>query len=320
MRSILLLLSIIFITTTSCKTSFRISVKEPSVINLPNTAFNFGVTNNANPDGSPDNTLGALLESEKINGNITAAEGAVEGIINALGNSVEFTGLVLESDSINFGGGPRWDYIDSIAKLNNLHGIIQLVEMKSVFPVGVFVNISSPLTTNQNLKGNLKFNIYIANTHETIEEYYVSDFITIPKQSLSVQSVLEIAQKKEQYYRSLGFELGNRAGKLIYPNFIWVNRTFYNKGSKALKLAKPMISQGNWDIAEKQLLQGVGSVKNKTKGRVLYNLALVKEGQGEIDAAIEYAERSALETGNKLANQYLNILRKRKLIIEQIED
>jgi hypothetical protein len=80
-----------------------------------------------------------------------------------------------------------------------------------------------------------------------------------------------------------------------------------------------MIYKGNWDIAEKQLLQDVEHPKEKVRGRTLYNLALIKEGQGEVDVAIEYAERAAL-AGDKLANEYLVKLRGRKRDLERMNE
>lgn len=81
-----------------------------------------------------------------------------------------------------------------------------------------------------------------------------------------------------------------------------------------------MIKQGNWDIAEKQLEYGLTSGNRKAQGRTYFNLALVKEGQGELDEAIKYAETAALEFGNKLANEYLVTLRDRKWQMEQVEN
>ncbi len=72
-----------------------------------------------------------------------------------------------------------------------------------------------------------------------------------------------------------------------------------------------MIAKGNWDIAEKQLLMETNPKNEKVQRRILYNLALVKEGQGQITEAIEFAEQSAL-LGDKMANEYLKILRRRE--------
>src|SRR5690606_22671547 len=98
--------------------------------------------------------------------------------------------------------------------------------------------------------------------------------------------------------------------------WVWVGRSYYTKGTSGLNRAKNMIRQGNWDIAEKQLLIDVDHPKEKIRGGVLYNLALVKEGQGFLDEAVIYAEKSALECGNKLANEYLVKLRERQRLLQ----
>ena len=81
-----------------------------------------------------------------------------------------------------------------------------------------------------------------------------------------------------------------------------------------------MIRNGNWDIAEKQLEYGMNGHGRKATGRVYYNLALVNEGQGDLETAIKYAETAALEFGNKHANSYLVELRRRQAQMAFIED
>ncbi|MFA5574464.1 MAG: DUF6340 family protein [Brumimicrobium sp.] len=124
-------------------------------------------------------------------------------------------------------------------------------------------------------------------------------------------SILNDVQRKSEYFKALGFQLGHKAAGLLYPNWVWVGRSYYSKGSKNIKRAKPMIAKGNWDIAEKQLLMETNPKNEKVQRRILYNLALVKEGQGQITEAIEFAEQSAL-LGDKMANEYLKILRRRE--------
>lgn len=81
-----------------------------------------------------------------------------------------------------------------------------------------------------------------------------------------------------------------------------------------------MLRQGNWDLAERTLLNDEEYHKRNKRARVLFNLALANEGQGELDNAILYAERAAAEGGGKLANEYLQTLRNRKRQLELIEE
>ncbi len=315
-----ILLLLVCVVLSSCKTRFRISVKEPAVVNIPDEVIHLGVVNNVTSENSPDKVIGQMLGSEQINGNVAAAERAMDGVLRALDNSNQLKGQTLDiHDSIRLEDGElNWFFIDSVCRTRNMQGLIELVEVRSVSPVGGTILANASGQRSAKLEGSLIVNYHIAQTHESFERWRVNHTYNVPLSgNLSVVDVLGDIQRKREYYRALGFQLGYKAGRLIYPNVVWVDRTFYNKGSKNLKRAKPMIYKGNWDIAEKQLLQDVEHPKDKVRGRTLYNLALIKEGQGEVDVAIEYAERAAL-AGDKLANEYLVKLRQRKRDIEQM--
>lgn len=315
-----ILLVLISVVMTSCKTRFRISVKEPAVVKIPSEVINLGVVNNVNNENSPDKIIGQMLGTEQINGNVAAAERATDGVLRALDNSNYLKGQVLNiGDSMRLESGElNWIYIDSLCRSKNMQGLVELIEVRSVSPVGGTVLANASGQRSAKLEGSLIVNYHIAQTHETFERWRVNHTYNVPLSgSLSVIDILSDMQRKREYYRALGFELGYKAGRLIYPNWVWVNRTYFNKGSKNLKRAKPMIQKGNWDIAERQLIGDVEHSKDKVRGRTLYNLALIKEGQGEVDVAIEYAERAAM-AGNKLANEYLVDLRRRKRDLEQL--
>lgn len=310
---------LILLLTASCKTSFRISVQEPARIKLDNNTKTIGVLNNVSNDNSPDKVIQQLLTSETLNGNIIASERAVDGAHRALERSNYLRPVTLQKQPVkNAGGEIQWNLIDSICNANQLDAIIEFGEIRSISPVGGTVLANATGQSNTRLDGWLYVNVYELNTKLVVERFSIRRNYSIPVSgNVDIIAILNDVQRKREYFRALGYELGYGAGRLVYPNWVWVDRTYYTKGSPALKRAKPMIKEGNWDIAEKQLKQDLDNRKAKVRGRVLYNLALVYEGQGMIDLALEAAENSALE-GNKLANEYLVKLRKRQQQINQL--
>lgn len=317
MKKLLLLLplTVLLFHLQSCKTHFRISVQEPSVVNMPDSISNFGIVNNVKKETSPDQVIGQILGAESINGNVIAGERALDGILRAFDNSNYIKGETLTvGDSIRFEDGSlNWEYIDSMSTAKGIQGIVEIIEIRTTTPVGGTVLANASGQSSSRLDGTMLVNFYVAESHLKYERFRVRHSYNIPLSgSQSLIQILQDEKRKQEYFRALGFELGYKAGKLIYPNWVWVNRTFYNKGTKVLKRAKPMIREGNWAIAERQLLKDINHKSDKKRGRVLYNLALVREGQGDIDQAINYAEQAALDCGNKLANEYLKDLRWRK--------
>jgi tetratricopeptide (TPR) repeat protein len=318
----LIYIALFGLSTVSCKTSFRISVQEPARVKLPQEAKKFGVINAVSKENSPEQRIaGAILGTSQIDGNLEAAERAVEGTLRALEKSSSLEGKRVSQlkNIYQADGSVDWDLLESIAQDEGLDGFIELSKMETVSPIGGTVLANVTGQTNTYLDGSMYINTFIVKDRLAIDQYKVFHSYVIPTSgSISIIQILNDSQRKTEYFKALGFQLGFNAGSLLYPNWIWVNREFYTKGSKVLKRAKPIILKGNWDIAEEQLLVGIADKKEKIKGRVLYNLALVNEGQGDIDEAIKYAKRAALECGNKIANEYLRVLKNRKDKVELI--
>jgi len=312
----LLFVAFIGFTIVSCKTSFRISVQEPATVNLPNEATSFGIVNSVNKENSPEQKIaGVVLGTSQINGNIEAANRAVEGALRSFERSNTIAGKNIPQlkNIYNTDGSVNWALLDSIAKKEEVDGFIELSKMETITPVGGTVLANATGQTNVRLDGSMYVNTYIVKDRVSIAQYKVFHSYNIPTSgSTSIISILNDSQRKTEYFKALGFQLGHKAAALLYPNWIWVNRTYYSKGSKIIKRAKPMIQKGNWDIAEEQLLMELSPKNEKVKRRVLYNLALVKEGQGYITQAIEYAKQSAL-LGDKMANEYLQTLERRRV-------
>lgn len=321
MRTLTLLSFVLLaITFQSCKHSYRISVKEPAVIKIPQEAKVIGVINNVNQENSPEKVIASMLGSEQLNGNVVAAERAVDGVLRALSNSRDLRGEIVEMDSAYLSNGElNWDILDSLAAERGIDGFIELSELRTVSPVGGTVLANATGQQNNRLTGTLFMNMHVVSTGENHQRFSVNRTYNIPiSGSTNIIDILNDVQRKREYYRALGFQLGFRAGELIYPNWVWVGRTYYTRGTPAVKASKDMLRNGNWDIAEKRLLMDEEFANVKKRGRVLFNLALVNEAQGEIDLAIQYAERAALECDNKEANEYLVKLRLRKRQLEEL--
>lgn len=305
----------------SCKTSFRISVKEPAVIDIPSDALSFGVVNHVDELNSPEAIAGTIFSGQSVKGNKLAAERMVEGVHRGIENSNELSSVTLTADSIRLDNGEiNWPYLDSLAKKHNVDGFIEISELRTVAPKGGAVVANVEGNSSYRIDGTAYMNFYIIKDHFVRERMIVRESYRIRTSgSTNILDMLGDVQRTRDYYRKLGFELGRKAGNMLYPNWVWVNRKYYNKGSKELRQAKPMIHKGNWDIAEKQLEYALDHNSKKARGRAHFNLALVNEGQGDLEEAIKHAETAALEYGVKMANDYLVKLRKRQRQMEIIK-
>ncbi|MCR9173423.1 MAG: DUF6340 family protein [bacterium] len=323
MRILLLLfVSGLLLTISSCKNSYRITVKEPAVIPLPSETRVIGVINNVTEANSPEKPIAAIINSKELNGNVAAAERAVDGVLRALTNSRDMRGEIFAIDSTHFGadGELDWTVLDSIAKERGIDGFVELCEIRTISPVGGTLVANATGQTRNRLTGTVFMNVHVVETGENFERFSATRSYNIPiSGSTNIIDLLNDIQRKREYYRALGFQLGFEVGSMIYPNWVWVGRKYYTRGTPAVRNARHMLREGNWDLAERTLLQDEEYHKRRKRARVLFNLALANEGQGELDNAILFAERAASEGGSKLANEYLMTLRNRKRQLELID-
>lgn len=303
----------------SCMTSFRISVQKPAAIDFPNEVEKIAYVENSafytktTADKVDQMLSGDILDQQKL------ATGQIpSGMANSFTSGNWISEEVSAQQLKNEDGSPNWQAMDSIFAKTNSQAIVVVEQFKSRSNLGGVVG-SAATGTRSYLYGEAMISTYCQN-RQIIQNYWVGEYYYIPTSgSLDPASLLNDALRKREYYKQLGYVTGYKAAALFYPVWVWAPREFFNKGSKGLKQAKPMIRKGNWDLAEKKLLTMLDHRKNKVRGRAHFNLGLVYEGQGRIDDAIDIIEKTALEYNVKQANSYLQTLRKRKSEVELIE-
>jgi tetratricopeptide (TPR) repeat protein len=309
-RTVIFSILLFLVVGSACKTNFRISVTRPPAILLHESTTRILIINNVTHENSPDKLLTQALQGQQYNGNLMASERAVLGLIRSLDDSRYLKGIAANPIQLRNGKEINWQRVDSLCEVLGTHAIIEIEQFDSQAPVGGTVLANATGQTTSPLRGWAWSNVYIAGTHEHIDRLEVGEVYNMPiSGSTNPLLLFNDMLRKRELYGHLGQSVGYRIGMMFYSNWIWVNRTFYNKGSMQLRRARRPIRFGNWDLAEKILLQEINSPNNKAAGRAKYNLALVYEGQGRIEEAIAMAERAALENGTRLAYNYINILK-----------
>lgn len=306
------ILLVVTVLLASCKTSFRISIVSPPAIQLNAETTRIVILNNVTHDNSPDKLIMQALQGQPVNGNIAAAEQTVIGLMRSFEDAQFLKGSVLNPLIVRNNHEINWPRLDSICVANQAHAVLEIESFQSQAPIGGTVLANATGQRSSPLRGWGYFNFYIPATKEHLYRLEVGEVYNMPVAgNANPLAILNDMMRKRELYGLLGRSVGYSAGRLFYPHWIWVGRTYYNKGSAGLRRAKRSIRHGNWNVAEQILLSEINSRSRKASGRAKYNLALVYEGQGRIEDAIFMAERAAVENGTKLAFNYINILRRR---------
>jgi hypothetical protein len=309
------------LTLSSCsKKSFRISVTRPAQIAVPDGISSFIILNNVNDSNSPDELLKQALTGQQPNGNILAADQAVTGLLRAFDDSRYYRGIVLRN--INVRDGQRlvnWAVVDSMCAANDAQGVIEIEYFTSQAPIGGVVLGNVLGAGNHPLRGAAFVNIYLPGFQSHLERLDYNDVFNIPiSGTINPLNILTDVMRKREYYGALGFSIGRRIGASMTPSWFWADRVYFKKGSREIRMSRNLIRRGHWDLAERQLTPALSHHKRRARGRAMFNMALVYEGQGHLSKAIEMAERSAFETNTRPAYKYINTLIRRTNMQSQI--
>ena len=97
----------------------------------------------------------------------------------------------------------------------------------------------------------------------------------------------------------------------ISPSRVNLRRSYYGSGNYVFKKGQQKVVEKNYDAAiDIWLNQFETTLKQKTKGKSAYNLAVAYEVKSDYENAIYWAEQ-AIQNRNKKARKYLVLLRER---------
>jgi len=108
----------------------------------------------------------------------------------------------------------------------------------------------------------------------------------------------------------------------ISPMPVRVTRTFYSKHRKSPEIAigARYGDVNQWAEALEAWERGLPHARRKQAGYLCYNIAIAHEVQGNLDSAIEWAQKSYVEYRDKRARDYVRRLRNRAAAEERLEE
>ena len=115
--------------------------------------------------------------------------------------------------------------------------------------------------------------------------------------------------------------VGGAYATKIAPMPVRVTRRFYGKRkrSSVIAIGGRYGDVNQWDKAIETWEGGLPNAKRKMRGFLSLNIAVGHEVLGDLDSAIEWAQKSHVESKNKLASDYVRRLRNR-VAAEQVLD
>lgn len=142
--------------------------------------------------------------------------------------------------------------------------------------------------------------------------------VSVGKGINPIKAYEAIAGRKEavlQYSQNMGANYSRR----LLPSYKRISRDYYVRGTHNFVVAKRRAQTGDWQGAAHLWEQEIDNSNPKIAGRAHYNMAIINEINGDFDAAIDWASKAYVDYNNKIALRYLDALRYRNALNEELQ-
>lgn len=251
-----------------------------------------------------ENVIEGILTGEMIGADKRGAEVCLQGIRQGLSESLNYKGVKVVNipfyGSSN-GGFPDplpWKLVDSLCKQHSAEALIALEFFDS--NGGLSLGLTNPTvpvnfgsnTNNVSVKTLWRF--YDARSHFLIDSY---DFETLSGSGgyKSPNIPFNVSQKFRAT-KDAGFWAGMEYAFRVSEQVVTEARVCFRGGSANLRKAARYVNIGDWQTAANIWSdEAERAPKRKTRARALNNLALYNERLGNLEAALDLANRSFLQ-------------------------
>ena len=231
-------------------------------------------------------------------------------------------------DLRSFGAGVfplslSWDSVEKICRESHTDVLfsLELFDAQTklgygVSPAKVIMPIGNIPTLNQEANMNTLvrtgWRIYDPATHNILDEYVLSRDLVVRSRGLDVLVTGAALLGHKEEVKKAGAGAGQAYAQRIMPYSIRVSRYYFVRGNGNFAVAKRMAQTGNWDGAGHLWQQETNNSSRKAAGRACYNMAIISEINGDVDGAIQWAQKAYEVYGVRLALSYVNVLRQRQ--------
>ena len=339
-RLLLLLLAAIALTIGCSSTNtVTMSVQEPAVVTLPPSMKNVGVINRSltSTQSGILETVDQVFSLKSPEMDKLGASAAVSGLTEELRKNDRFASVtvldVAQLGNPAFGVFPAplpWDKIEQICREHDLDGLFSLefydTDSKIDYstrrvtvqgPLGVEI---PALEHQAEVRTTIKtgWRIYDSTGRNIVDEFVSGDNVVTAGRGINPAEAAWAITGRTEAVQSISGNVGRYYGQSILPYWTRVRREYYVRGNNNFKMAKRRAQTGNWDGAAELWLMETDNRKGKISGRAHYNMAIINEINGDLDAAIEWASIAYEDFGDKRALRYVRVLRDRKARAENL--
>lgn len=317
----------------SSTNTITLSVEEQARISLPSHVTRIGVINRTARREKPGRleTVDQVLSLKSGDLDSLGAAAGINALFEVLSKDDRFDAVVsVQSDDLNrtaYGVFPaplQWDQIAKLCEEHDLNGVFSLewydtdtridYDTRKVTregPLGVRVPLLEH-HANVETAVHTGWRIYDYSGSYIVDEYVLSESVLTTGRGINPVEAIEAVTGRSEAIQTVSGNIGRAYAVSILPYWTRVRRRYYVRGNENFRVAKRRAQTGNWDGAAELWLEETRNSNEKVAGRAHYNMAIVSEIRGDVDASMEWARTAYEEYGDKRALRYLRALQDRK--------
>ena len=330
-KSVIILLAAAIL--VSCKTQqLYLNVVEPAPVTVPAYIKSVGVINRSMPTDETKaiDIIDKALSLEGVDLDKDGAQESIKGLSDELLNNARFTDVKLLND-IDFRTSGltlfptplTWEIVDQICKEKGTDAIFSLEKFDTDTKLSYStqkVDIKTPLgkvpgTQHQaDMETIVKtgWRIYDPAAKQILDEYVYNESIVFSGRGLNPLLAVSALIGRKDAVNKVSNKAGHGYAFRIIPYKLRVMRDYYVKGTDNFKIARRKAQMGKWDEAGELWKIETGNSSMKIAGRACYNMAIINEINGDLESALQWAQKSYEDYNDKLAVRYVRILENRR--------
>jgi Family of unknown function (DUF6340) len=321
------------ITLASCKTQqLYLNVVEPATVTVPSYIKSVGVINRSMPTDKTRaiDVLDKVLSLEGANLDKEGAQESIKGLSDELLNNSRFTEVKALND-IDFRTPPlvmfpvplSWEIVDQICKETGTDALFSLEKFDTDTHINYStrkVDIKTPLGSIPGLEHQADmetivktgWRIYDPAGKVILDEYNYEESIVFSGRGINPLLAAAALIGRKDAVNSVSNKAGHGYALRILPYQLRVMRDYYVKGTDNFKIARRKAQLGKWNEAGELWKKETENSSMKVAGRASYNMAIINEINGDLDAALQWAQKAWEDYNIKPALKYVRILENRK--------
>jgi len=317
----------------SCSSTnlMSLSVMAPAPVSIPPNIKAVAIVNRSLASSATQkiDEIHKVLSLETNNLQKAGADASVQGLSDELTKNTRFSNVKpLNLDLRTYGAGVfpsalAWDSVDKICRESNVDALFSLelfdTESKINYgatPANINVGVANlpAVEHHVSMTTSVKtgWRIYDPTSRTILDEYVLNRDISSSASGINPLVAASALNGRIEAVKDVSTEAGQAYAARILPYWIRVSRDYFVGGNDDFKTAKRRAQAGDWNGAAVIWKQETQNRDGKLAGRACYNMAIISEINGDLDGAIQWAQKSYVDYKIRLALNYLNVLNYRK--------